>query len=225
MEQGVIDIIKQILKEAKEEGIQTIGKTKLVKLMYLLEVEYYKLHQKRLTNLKWKFFHFGPYPLELQEILGSPELEEEIIDLTDGKVFFKYSIYFDEPGKSYTEPRVRSLIARIVKKWGGMDLNRLLDYVYFETEPMMSAKRGELLDFSKIPKWREIRIKKIHIDRKKLSEIRERIRNHIAKLPAPKEPTKFNMELSECLRIWDEGKLEVPIRGTCTIDISEFENK
>ena len=38
----------------------------------------------------------------------------------------------------------------MVRQWGLEDLKTLLDYVYFETEPMQQAHRGETLVFSKI---------------------------------------------------------------------------
>ena len=38
----------------------------------------------------------------------------------------------------------------MVRQWGLEGLETLLEYVYFETEPMQQAHRGETLDFSKI---------------------------------------------------------------------------
>jgi len=223
--QDVVNIIKQVLREAKEEGMRSIGKTRLVKLIYLVEVEFYRIYQKRLTNLEWKFFHFGPYPLEIQEILGSLEFEKEEIDLASGKVFFKYSMSFDEPVESYVSSDVGRLVTNIVKEWGDANLNRLLDYVYFETEPMVDAKRGYILDFSKILLWKETKIKKIHLEPKRLIEIRRRIEKHVSKLSRPKEGIKFNADLTRCLHIWDEGRFQVLIKGKCTIDTRGFKNQ
>jgi hypothetical protein len=43
---------------------------------------------------------------------------------------------------------VVSPLKRAIKKYGD-DTQALLDYVYFETEPMEGVKKGDLLDFSK----------------------------------------------------------------------------
>jgi len=223
MEQKIVNIIKQILKKAREEEIYAIGKTRLVKLLYLLEVEYYRLYQKRLTDLKWRFYHFGPYPLEIQEILGSPELEEEEIDLADGKTLLKYSISLDEEVESYVDWEVERLIIQVVKRWGDKDLNKLLDYVYFETEPMRDSRRGEILDFSKIPRWEKEETKKISLDRKKLSQLRERLNSRISQFSRDRTPLKFEEEIKECINIWDEGMSEIPIRGTVKINLKDFE--
>lgn len=223
MEQKVISIVKQLLKRAEEEGIYTIGRTKLVKLLYLAEVEYYRLYQKRLTDLKWKFYHFGPYPMKIQDILGSPDLEEEEIELSNGRTFLKYSIPFDEGVESYVDWEVERLITQIVRRWGDEDLNKLLDYVYFETEPMRDAKRGEILDFSKIPKWEKEEIKSISLNQKKLSQLREKLRSHIAQSSRPRMALKFQDDSWECINIWDEGRYNISIRGTVKINSEDFE--
>ena len=46
--------------------------------------------------------------------------------------------------------QVKRCVDRIVEQWALDSLPTILDYVYFETEPMQDAKRGEYLDFSKI---------------------------------------------------------------------------
>ena len=36
------------------------GKTKLVKLLYLIDVENWRRSRKTLTGLEWNFYHYGP---------------------------------------------------------------------------------------------------------------------------------------------------------------------
>ncbi|MBA7514341.1 hypothetical protein ES705_06369 [subsurface metagenome] len=135
----VVNFIKEILKQTKENGF-TVGKTQLVKLLYLLEIEYYKLHQKRLTDLEWKFLHYGPYPPGIEKILGSPDIGEEQIELSNSRIFHKYSVVKDSYVEYCKDPTIPRLISRVVKEWGGINLYSLLDYVYFETEPMQNGR-------------------------------------------------------------------------------------
>lgn len=116
---NVLDLLKHILKEAESENL-AIGKTQLVKLLYLLEVEYYRLHQKRLTNLVWRFYHFGPYPLEIEYIMGSPDLEEIPKLLKGGKVYKKYSVASDKNPERGADYDVRRLIRSVMNEWGGI---------------------------------------------------------------------------------------------------------
>jgi hypothetical protein len=47
-------------------------------------------------------------------------------------------------------PEVRGIVQTVYKKWAAIDLNLLLDHVYFETTPMLAAQRSEPLDFNQI---------------------------------------------------------------------------
>jgi len=80
----------------------------------------------------------------------------DLDDLEDGRSFRKYSISSQQrdPLES-SRPEIRGIANRIYQKWAGVDLNLLLDHVYFETAPMLTAQRSRRLDFSQIPLSRE----------------------------------------------------------------------
>ena len=44
----------------------------------------------------------------------------------------------------------RPIVDRVLREWGEQELNPLLSFVYFHTEPMANAHRGQALDFSRI---------------------------------------------------------------------------
>ncbi len=129
-----------------------IGKTQLIKLLYLIEVEYFRETRYRLTNLDWLFYYYGPYAFELESILDEPEFQQDVFKTKEHKDFIKYQIA--ESKHTYDiwiDPKVSQITKLIVTKWGRKNLSELLDYVYFETEPMQNVKtRGEKLDFSTI---------------------------------------------------------------------------
>ena len=50
---------------------------------------------------------------------------------------------------------MRGVIDSVYQRWAAVELQLVLDYVYFETQPMLHAKRFEPLDFSVIPNPRE----------------------------------------------------------------------
>ena len=129
-----------------------LTKTKLLKLLYLFDVEYFRLHRKIFTDFSWKFFHLGPWAREfdptLQGIIASDVLRE---------TFGKYDTPFLEPsqkvdlGKVFRELKDESALRGVLKTWGGAPTNEILDFAYFKTEPMAHAIRNEPLDFSVIP--------------------------------------------------------------------------
>lgn len=220
MQPVVLNIIKQIIKSAKEQEINAPAKTKLVKLLYLLEVEYYKHYQKRLTDLKWQFYHYGPYTSEIESILGSPDIDEIPFALGGGKLGRHYDLVKEE-AEVYLSSDVKRLIDHAVKEWGDIDLNKLLDYVYFETEPMREAKRGELLDFTKIKPWKPSeKVKNVRIDQKKLAALKNKYLPHIKKI-SKIEPT-FQLTdkgYLDCINVWNDEISNIRLAGQVTVSL------
>ena len=135
------------------------GKTKLVKLLYLMDVENYRCRQKTISGLEWRFYHYGPYAFEIDSVLNelSFDIPQESFTTESG-----HKVITFRPERSLKPSlgkHVRSLselrlVDRVIRDWGDTDLNVLLDHVYFYTEPMKHVMRGELLDFSTIDRTR-----------------------------------------------------------------------
>src|SRR4051794_12914777 len=47
-----------------------VTKTKLLKLLYLFDVEFYRAHRRLFTKFSWKFFHLGPWAREFDPIVN-----------------------------------------------------------------------------------------------------------------------------------------------------------
>jgi hypothetical protein len=62
-EQTAARLFAAIVSFVQERG-SYVTKTKLLKLLYLFDVEYFRAHRKIFTGLKWKFFHLGPWAAE-----------------------------------------------------------------------------------------------------------------------------------------------------------------
>lgn len=132
----------------------TFGKTKLVKLLYLIDVEFYRACTRKLTDFEWIFYYYGPYADTIDSVLKQLELDipQENVVTTSGykaKIFKapKYLTTEFENEASYLQ---KSIVDGVLNEWGLEDLNPILSHVYFHTEPMRDAQRGELLDFSNI---------------------------------------------------------------------------
>ncbi len=130
------------------------GKTKLVKLLYLIDVENCRRRRGTLSGLEWHFYHYGPYAFEIDDALDELALDipqETVSTLRGHKV-----IIFRPDGDlrprlaDYVQLRELRLVNKVIREWGETDLNSLLNHVYFHTEPMINAKRGDLLDFSTV---------------------------------------------------------------------------
>ena len=135
-----------------KEGAAT--KTKLLKLLYLLDIESFREKHETLTGFDWIFYKYGPWTPKYDEILlqladagkirlsesGRGDFETTFINVTNpvplSKVF----------PKATDELKAR----RILEAWAERPTGELLDYVYFHTVPMRDAQRGRPLDFEAI---------------------------------------------------------------------------
>src|ERR1700722_15738778 len=148
----VSDVAYSLLSRAERDRLQ-IGTTRLVKLLYLIDCEYFKWKRETLTGAAWVFYHYGPYSAELIDVVNrAPGVTvAELDDLEDGRSFRRYSISsFRGDPLDRAAPEVRGIVQTVYKKWAAIDLNLLLDHVYFETAPMLIAQRSGPLDFSQI---------------------------------------------------------------------------
>jgi hypothetical protein len=118
----------------------------------------------------------------------------------------------------------------VLKKWGLEELNPILSYVYFHTEPMQDAERGDTLDFSKI-KQRSVdeyerEIAKPNAER--LKEIRERLKKvqiehleHMTKALEPKP--RFDEVFWQSVTYMDSDELYSVPSGDIQLDAESKE--
>jgi uncharacterized phage-associated protein len=166
----IIDLLFIIAQKFKEKNGYAAAKTKLIKLAYLAEVFYTRLQRERLTEAKWYFWHYGPYLKEYNNLLqaGAFEIEETDEDFHPVK-----------PSKTF-KPSQITLNARIAitraMEFSDLDLNKILDFVYFDTEPMMNAKsRGEELDFGCVLPESEYKITDLNLSKESKKHIAARL--------------------------------------------------
>jgi len=156
------ELISYIVARVKDAG-GPLGRTKLVKLLYLMDLEHYRRTGKLLTGLDWVFYHYGPYVMALPGILASMDLdipEETHVTATGRKAKVFRPSYQLEPDEDRLAKKIGPVGTRIARDvldtWGDQDLTPILDFVYFHTEPMKEAKPGERLDFTTVNRDRSI---------------------------------------------------------------------
>ncbi len=154
---GTKEIVETLLECAVAKGIR-LTKTQLLKLIYLVEIEYLKKTGERLTTLEWIFYHHGPYSIELEKILSSPSFTKHEKSIKTGKWIIVYNVVKTKNQRKNTvcNKVIKEVIDKVLTEWGKKSLKELVDYVYLKTEPMKYVTmRGERLDFSCINKASE----------------------------------------------------------------------
>ena len=151
-------LIAHVITELTDMNVG-FGKTKLIKLLYLIDVENYRSRRTTISGLEWYFYHYGPYAFEIDTALEDLELDIPQGSVTTG-TGHTVTIFRPSPelsprlGEYVSSLSELRLVNRVIEDWGETELNTLLNHVYFFTEPMIHAKRGTILDFSTIQRRR-----------------------------------------------------------------------
>jgi len=181
MNEKLRELVCHIVREVvEEEGVVTA--VKLVKLLYLIDLEFFRRTRKLLTGLTWRYYLYGPYPDDFAEELDRFEgfgLQRKIQKHKDKTVIFFRPEYPEVEWCNLDgfSPTEKSIVAEVLKIWGLEDLRTLLDFVYLQTEPMQKAEFGEKLDFSVArPPSQVVRhVREIGISKDKASAIRMKL--------------------------------------------------
>ncbi len=136
-------LVAYIVARALDRGV-TLNRMRLVKLLYLADVESVRSRRPALTGVEWIFFHYGPYAYELIDVLSAMESDELETSKWGGNVLYRAAP--GAPDAHDWNAGTRRTVDRVVNRFAPLDLNELLDYVYFHTGPMINAERGRPLD-------------------------------------------------------------------------------
>lgn len=220
-------LILYIIDKVESEG-GAISTIRLVKFLYLIDVEHYRRHGQTLTGLEWVYHKYGPYAFALPEIFACLRLdveEEEYITLK-GHKGRRFHVHVPQDITDVLPFAKEVLVNRVLKWWMWEDTNVLLDHIYFETEPMQHGQRGEALDFSTIRRDVVTEEAGFHLDPVKAQTLRERVQQTLADIKAEyiQVPASHDEAYYEAMRIMDkEGMFAIP-EGTevpCTPEALE----
>lgn len=153
----VLQLIQYIVCSATDKGMK-LSPIRLVKFLYLVDLYWARENNgKTLTGWPWKFVHYGPFCNESLDVIEKA-FQAELIQRSAYESKYvdgDYFLYWCKEGKAQIEERLPlylvSPLNEAISKWGD-DTYGLLDHVYFETEPMLDARKGDLLDFFKAKK-------------------------------------------------------------------------
>jgi len=119
------------------------SRTKLVKLIYLTDVEAKKELGKTISGLTYVYHFYGPY---------APEIIEKALEMDGEEIREVYNPFFDryEYIKGEKEREIElskeevEVLDKIIEKYGKLGTNDVKEIAY-KTEQMMQTKPGEII--------------------------------------------------------------------------------
>ncbi len=146
-------LILGILSVVRDRG-GFANKTKLLKLLYLADIEHFRDAGSLLTDFKWVYHLYGPWTEEYDQVLSQLAAENVIALKPSTRV--DLDTVFIEPQVEAPLDKLKLplptyfAIKNSAAVWATEPTNLLLDYVYFHTEPMQTAQKGKPIDFSTV---------------------------------------------------------------------------
>lgn len=124
------------------------GRVQFTKYLYLIDYCQWRFHGRQASDAQWIFYHYGPWAPEAHAAMnelatahgfGWGEEEDTILRF----------VRVEE--SRHLDLGLESIMQQIVRAFKNLDLNRVLEFAYNQTEPMLVAKRGDKLDFQTVP--------------------------------------------------------------------------
>lgn len=125
-----------------------LTKTRITKLIYLIDWENVKEYGNQITNIKWFFDHYGPY---VSDVLDEAD-EDKTISINITTSNFGTVKYIVKPKRDKEEllyddltDNDKDIINRVIDKTKNFYWNEFINYVY-STKPIKNGIRYSSLD-------------------------------------------------------------------------------
>jgi len=203
LEQAIPAIITRI--RARRGGAT---KTKVLKLLYLLDVEFYRDRKAILSEFDWIFYKYGPWVQTYDGVLSELSAGGRIaIQLLEGADTDAMLLDVTRPLElSAVFPNIRDEYRSraIIDNWAEKPTGELLDYVYFHTAPMRNAERNQPLRFDAVLEG-EPTLDYQRTQSGTTPEALKKLRNEFRKAldAEPKSPEPFYVEPSYGKEYWE----------------------
>lgn len=124
-----------------------LTKTRITKLVYLIDWENVKEYGSQITNIEWFFDHYGPY---VSDVLDEAD-EDKTVSINSTISNFGTVKYIVKPKRDKEEllyddltDNDKDIIDRVIDKTKNFSWNEFINYVY-STEPIKNSTRYSAL--------------------------------------------------------------------------------
>lgn len=128
-----------------------LTKTRITKLVYLVDWEFMEKYGKQLTNIDWYFDHYGPY---VSDVLDDAD-DDKVLSInktTSNYGTVKYIVKPKRDKEDLVYPGLYNsdteILDKVISETEDLSWNEFIDYVY-STKPIQNSSRYSKLDLSK----------------------------------------------------------------------------
>lgn len=164
-------------------------KIQFTKYLYLIDYCQCRYTAEQATDISWIFYHYGPWSPDASAVMNGVQDHFRLgwRDFTDDD---DREFYGFDPVKDRLSTSLEGFIHRIVQHFKARDVTDLIDFCYKQTEPMLKAQRGERLDFSVVPRIKEMPLFKAQVTAVAMPQLSSASEQRIAAYKAKAEKLK-----------------------------------
>jgi hypothetical protein len=158
---------EEIVKYIVERLSGKVGRVRLMKYLYLADLEARRYLGRPLSTFRYRLDKFGPFDPAIYRVLES--LTREGLIAQDqypwqGSVGF---VYHDsrEPVIFSLSPAERHILEYVMGRFHTVEMDRLLEDIVYETSPVKGAKVGRVLNMDKVNNEMSRKLKGIDLER------------------------------------------------------------
>lgn len=134
--------------------VPNLNNTKIVKLIYLSDYNFYKYFGNSITGIVYNYHYHGPFSKSIYDCIDELVQNNIIkksknISLWKLRTYYLYSILDNYEFKRNLTNQEIDILEYIISEYGKLDYEELKNISY-KTEPMISAKWGDILNFGDI---------------------------------------------------------------------------
>lgn len=138
--------IKKIILLLLNRLNENITRTKIVKLLFLLDYVNYVNNGKKITNISYDYYYYGPYSRKIIDVIDDMKNENLLSESehfnSNGNVYYIYSTNSETQNpEQLLDSDETNTFEEVVKKYGHLSLKQLLEYVY-STPPIRDNRQG-----------------------------------------------------------------------------------
>ena len=138
--------------------VPNITPTKLIKLIYLADLLHYEKHRRKISNVEFFNYHYGPWHpiIELMVVKECGELVEiKSVQTRKGEVIKIHKPKVKEANISFPGEGIFDTLKAVVNKWGDVNTNKIVKYIK-NRSPFIETCKGQVIDFTFLdPEFKE----------------------------------------------------------------------
>ena len=139
-------LLRNVVLRILEVAGQPLHKTKLVKLVYLVDRELTRRGRRPLC--RWRLWLYGPFSKELLDVLDWLEARGDVEKRVEVRDLVVTVTYRAVRGADPLSPTLEDVVRSVVAEWADAPLDKLLEHVYNLPEVRAAAFGEEI-------KWRQ----------------------------------------------------------------------